>query len=63
VVEEIFKFERGMTNQKYPIVTIHNESAFIQQELGAILAQDYPADRIKVILADGMSTDDTRQPI
>ncbi len=39
---------------------IRNESAFIINSLHAILAQDYPADRIEIIIADGMSTDNTR---
>jgi len=39
---------------------IRNEADFIARSLGAVLAQDYPADRLEVLIADGMSTDDTR---
>ena len=40
---------------------IRNEADFIAESLGAVLAQDYPADRLEVIVADGMSDDGTRQ--
>lgn len=45
------------------IMPIRNEGAFISRSLGAVLAQDYPADRLEVVIADGMSTDDTREAI
>lgn len=45
------------------IMPIRNEAAFIHRSLGAVLAQDYPADRLEVLIADGMSTDTTRQII
>lgn len=52
---------------RYPLVTvilpIRNESAFIERCLGAILTQDYPADQLEILVADGMSDDDTRQII
>jgi succinoglycan biosynthesis protein ExoA len=45
------------------IMPIRNEAAFIHRSLGAVLAQDYPADRLEVLVADGMSSDNTRQII
>ena len=42
------------------ILPIRNERAFIERSLGAVLAQDYPADRMEILIADGMSDDDTR---
>lgn len=42
------------------IMPIRNESAFIRESLGAVLGQDYPADKMEVLVVDGMSTDDTR---
>ena len=39
---------------------IRNEAAFIARSLGAVLDQDYPADRMQVLVADGMSDDATR---
>lgn len=40
---------------------VHNEGNFIQRSLGALLDQTYPEDRLEIILADGMSTDNTRE--
>ena len=42
------------------IMPIRNEAAFIARSLGAVLAQDYPSHRLEVLIADGMSTDETR---
>ncbi|MEW6579998.1 MAG: glycosyltransferase family 2 protein [Chloroflexota bacterium] len=42
------------------IMPIRNEAAFIERSLGAVLAQDYPPDCLEVLIADGMSTDETR---
>lgn len=42
------------------IMPIRNEADFITRSLGAVLAQDYPADQLEVVVADGMSTDGTR---
>jgi succinoglycan biosynthesis protein ExoA len=43
------------------IMPVRNEGAFIARSLGAVLAQDYPADRMQVLVADGMSDDATRE--
>jgi succinoglycan biosynthesis protein ExoA len=45
------------------IMPIRNEAGFIPRSLGAVLAQDYPADQMEVLIADGMSTDGTRDVI
>jgi glycosyltransferase involved in cell wall biosynthesis len=42
------------------IMPIRNEEDFIARTLGAVLAQDYPHDKMEVLIADGMSTDGTR---
>jgi len=42
------------------IMPIRNEAAFIERSLGAVLAQDYPSDRLEVLVVDGMSNDQTR---
>jgi succinoglycan biosynthesis protein ExoA len=42
------------------IVPVRNEERFIAATLSQLFAQDYPADRFEVIVADGGSTDDTR---
>ncbi len=47
----------------FPLVTVvmpvRNEAAFIRRSLGAVLAQDYPPDRLEVLVVDGDSTDAT----
>lgn len=45
------------------IMPVRNEEAFIARSLGAVLAQDYPTDRIEALVADGESDDRTRDVI
>ncbi len=45
------------------IMPIRNEEAFIARSLGAVLTQDYPANKIEVLIADGMSDDKTLEII
>ncbi len=45
------------------LIPIRNEERFIVRSLGAVLASEYPADRFEILVADGMSTDATRQKI
>jgi succinoglycan biosynthesis protein ExoA len=42
------------------IMPVRNEVAYIGDALDQILAQDYPSDRLEIIVADGMSDDGTR---
>ncbi len=42
---------------------VRNEGRFIKESLQAVLAQDYPADKTEIIVADGMSTDGTRETV
>jgi succinoglycan biosynthesis protein ExoA len=41
------------------IMPIRNEAAFIHRSLGAVLEQDYPSHLMEILIADGMSDDDT----
>lgn len=41
------------------IMPVRNEEAFINRSLGSVLAQDYPSDRMEILVVDGMSTDAT----
>ncbi len=54
-----------MTNPALPSVTvivpIRNEEGFIANSLTAIVTQDYPKHLLEVLVADGMSTDATRE--
>jgi succinoglycan biosynthesis protein ExoA len=49
--------------EQFPLVSVvmpvRNEAHFIVRSLGCVLAQDYPADRLEIIVADGESTDET----
>jgi len=53
--------------EHYPFVSIlipiRDESAYIERCMNAVLAQDYPAERMEILIADGMSTDTTRDLI
>jgi len=42
------------------VIPCRNEARYIGTCLDAILANDYPHDRLEVLVADGMSTDGTR---
>ncbi len=42
------------------IVPCRNEEAFIAKAVGAILENDWPSDRMEVLVVDGMSDDGTR---
>lgn len=41
------------------IMPVRNEADFIRHSLGAVLAQDYPADWLEILVVDGESEDDT----
>jgi len=45
------------------LMPVRNEGSFIRRSIGAVLAQDYPHDRMEVIIADGLSNDGTRNLI
>jgi succinoglycan biosynthesis protein ExoA len=42
------------------VMPVRNEARYVERSLSSVLNQDYPADRLEVIVADGMSTDGTR---
>ncbi|MGL4553764.1 MAG: glycosyltransferase, partial [Gemmataceae bacterium] len=42
------------------LVPVRNEGRHIAATLGLLLAQDYPRDRYEILVADGRSTDRTR---
>ncbi len=45
------------------IIPIRNESLNIRDGLAALFIQDYPYEVVEILIADGMSTDDTRNII
>jgi glycosyltransferase involved in cell wall biosynthesis len=42
------------------IMPVRNEGKAIRRSLQAVLAQDYPSEKLEVLVADGMSNDGTR---
>lgn len=42
---------------------VRNEARHIQRSLEAVLQQDYPSECMEILVADGMSSDNTRQVI
>ena len=55
-----------MTSHLPPVSILipeRNEHAYIARCLDAVLKQDYPSDKIEILIVDGMSTDSTRQII
>jgi len=45
------------------IMPVRNEARYIDAALRSVIAQDYPHDRMEVIVADGMSSDGTRDVV
>lgn len=43
------------------ILPVRNEGLGLRKTLDAVLSQDYPKDRLEIIVADGMSNDGTRE--
>lgn len=41
------------------IINTYNYGLFIEETIGSVLAQDYPADRVEILIVDDGSTDDT----
>ena len=41
------------------VIAARNEAPYIERNLRSLLANDYPADRVEIIVVDGMSTDGT----
>ncbi|BBO18566.1 glycosyltransferase family 2 protein [Candidatus Brocadia pituitae] len=54
-----------MINEKHVsiIIPIFNEKKYIRQLLNSLLNQDYPKERIEILLIDGRSEDGTREEI
>lgn len=45
------------------VMPVRNEGAFIDESLGAVVAQDWPPGRLEVLVVDGCSDDDTRERV
>ncbi len=53
--------------KKYPfisiIIPVRNESVYIENTINSILLNDYPKEKMEIIVVDGMSDDGTREII
>ncbi len=62
-IEDYFPVE--IAKEDFPFVSVimpvFNEEKFIERSLVAVLEQDYPSDKLEIIVADGMSSDQTRE--
>ena len=51
------------SSSDFPLVSViipaRDEARFIEQDIRSVLANDYPADRLEVVVVDGMSDDGT----
>ena len=56
-----------MAQKEPPLVSViipcRNEADFIEATIKSLLDNDYPADKLEVLVVDGMSTDGTREVI
>ncbi len=56
-----------MPEQALPFVSvimpIRNEASFIERAITSILDNDYPAEKVEILVVDGMSDDGTRQMV
>jgi succinoglycan biosynthesis protein ExoA len=62
-----YKLNLSSSSLEIPFVSVlmpvYNELSFIRRSLNAVLNQQYPSDRLEVIVADGMSNDGTREAL
>jgi len=65
VREDVTVPARSATGGSLPFVTVvvpcRNEEKHIARCLESILANDYPKDRMEILILDGMSEDRTRE--
>ncbi|HKI86186.1 MAG TPA: glycosyltransferase, partial [Thermoanaerobaculia bacterium] len=45
------------------LMPVRNEAGYIERSLGSVLAQNYPATRMEILVVDGMSEDGTRDRV
>lgn len=45
------------------LITTYNYGRFIEEAIGSVLSQDYPGDRMEVVIVDDGSTDDTAERV
>ena len=45
------------------VIPVRNEEKFISQTLNQLIGQDYPQNRLEILVVDGMSEDNTREVV
>src|SRR5262249_10766879 len=45
------------------LITTYNYGRFIEQAIESVLSQEYPGDRVQIVVVDDGSTDDTREVV
>jgi glycosyltransferase involved in cell wall biosynthesis len=59
------RMTNAQTMTRFPLVTVvipcRNEAAYIRQCLDSLLANEYPQDKLEILIVDGMSEDGTRE--
>ena len=57
----------GSLSQPFPFITVmmpaYNEEAYIRESLLSLIKTGYPHDRMEIIVADGQSTDRTKEEV
>ena len=63
--ETAFTATQGLSDSATAFVSVvmpvRNEARYIRETLMQLVGQDYPVDRYEILVADGMSDDDTRE--
>lgn len=66
-MKTIVEIENQMDAKQLPSVSVvmpvRNEADYIERSINAVLAQTYPHELLEIIIADGFSTDATREKI
>lgn len=63
-MSDVMKDNNSVSIRNQPAISVvmpvRNEKGFIARSIGAVLQQDYPKEKMEVIVVDGMSDDGTR---
>lgn len=67
IADTVLTFAEGNCRSEYPMVSVvipcRNEKGRIEKCLEALIQNDFPLDRLEIVVADGLSDDGTREVI